>query len=151
MFFAGLFSAGSFPSWISECAVCPSTAPGKEMGMCGWGEPKPWHCLVALLLNVPPHSAISAQELKLCSFPLLGGSEHHSPSSWLCLTPNSAVWGVHGAPLPSAEQEQELLCHSPSAACEQEFNGEMQQRMGVTACPHYCCLLPSLRHLLFTR
>lgn len=48
------------------------------------------------------------------------------------------------------EHKQQLLCHSPRTSFEQEFSREKQLRMGVTACPLYCCPVPSLKHLFFT-
>lgn len=71
----------------------------------------------ALLLNVPPHSAISDWELKLCSFPLLRGSKHHRPSSWLCLTPNSAVWDTRGAPVRSSCAGAQAAAPLPFPKC----------------------------------
>lgn len=70
MFFDGLFFTGSFPS-----------APVREMGM--WLRRARALALLSSALGCSPHSA---WELKLSSFPLLGGSEHHSPFSWLCST-----------------------------------------------------------------
>lgn len=109
--------------------------PQSSEGNRGMAEKRlsPGSYLVALLLNVQLHSAISSLRIKVSYFPLLGGSKHYKPSSWLCLTPNSACcMGCPLFPFPIH------LCKSVSSSslavpqtviCEREFSGVKQLRV----------------------